>query len=217
MSLKAHIATGVLELWYGVKTADHVDAVALGYDSEGERYRYEPSGWLTLWRALPRREVRPDDVLADLGSGKGRVLMQAARRYRFKRVIGVELSPGLHEWAKSNLEASRGSAKSRIELVNEDVLRWQVPDDLTMVYMHNPFLGELFSQAIDRLIEAVDRTGRPLKLIYLNPVEHDRLMATGRARETPLPSLRTAPATGFRPGRVRRYELLPHGTPRSGR
>ena len=32
-------------------------------------------------------------LVVDLGCGKGRVVLQAARRYRLKRVVGVELAP----------------------------------------------------------------------------------------------------------------------------
>jgi hypothetical protein len=47
--------------------------------------------------------------------------------------------------------------------------------------MYNPFTGELFDAAIARLLESLDRTPRPMRLIYRNPVEHARLMGTGRA------------------------------------
>ena len=52
------------------------------------------------------REIRPDDVFIDLGSGMGRMVLEAAR-YPFKRVIGVELVEQLHDLARANLASTR--------------------------------------------------------------------------------------------------------------
>ena len=65
-------------------------------DTDGLRSRYEPSPWLSLRSALRVCKVTPGDVFIDLGSGKGRVVLQAAE-YPFKRVLGVELSPSSPE------------------------------------------------------------------------------------------------------------------------
>src|SRR5579872_4680184 len=42
-------------------------------------------------------------TFVDIGSGMGRVVMLAARR-PFKTIVGVEISPTLHEVARDNLE-----------------------------------------------------------------------------------------------------------------
>jgi Histone methylation protein DOT1 len=44
-----------------------------------ERMLYAPSSWLFLPRALRSLDVDSDDVFVDFGSGKGRVVFQAAR------------------------------------------------------------------------------------------------------------------------------------------
>jgi hypothetical protein len=56
--------------------------------------RYEPSGWRSLRRILCAEDVSPGDVFVDLGSGKGRVILEAAQ-YPFHHVIGVEIAPEL--------------------------------------------------------------------------------------------------------------------------
>jgi predicted RNA methylase len=56
-------------------------------------------------RQLPRD--LSDFVFIDVGSGKGRVLLAAAQ-YKFKRVLGVELTQELHEHAQRNIVAFRG-------------------------------------------------------------------------------------------------------------
>jgi len=51
-------------------------------------------------------------LLRNLGSGKGRVLLEALR-YRFARVIGVEISKELHEAAAENERLFRGPRRCR--------------------------------------------------------------------------------------------------------
>lgn len=190
-------------------TAGHLTREQLGYDQR-ERGDYQPSRWLALPLALPRRQVGASDVFADLGSGKGRVVLQAARRYRCSRVIGVEFSSELTAIAGANLARQQQRLRCpHVELVTADVLQWEVPADLTVAYLYNPFRGEIFSRAIERLADAVDRRGGPLRLIYVNAVEHERVMATGRAVELPPPPAPLLKLAGLSSGQLRRYELRP--------
>lgn len=199
----------VIERHYGVDTSEHVSSSELGFGS-ADRYGYEPSGWLALHVALPNTMVTGDDVFADIGSGKGRVVLQAASRYRFKRVIGVELSKRLTEVARGNLERNRGRFRCRdVELVTTDVLDWEIPDDLSIAYLHNPFLHRVFSSFVERLLGAVERRGRALRLIYVNPVEHERLAAHARVNELPAPRPLLSRLARVPAGAIRYYEILP--------
>ena len=56
------------------------------------------------------------------------------------------------------------------------------PDDVTVVYMFNPVIGETFTVAMERLLESVDRVPRRVRLLYNLPFEHNWLMGTGRFR-----------------------------------
>ena len=192
----------------GLETAEWRSAAELGYDRR-RRSDYIPSHWLALWAALEPETISEDGVFADLGSGKGRVVIEAAR-HPFRRVIGVELSAELNECAAANLEANRHRLRcSDVQLVTADVADWRPPDDLTIAYMFNPFGREVFSAAVQRLVDLVDARRVPLRILYVNPKEHARLMATGRVVELAPPSgLRTRLA-GLPPGWVRRYELRP--------
>jgi hypothetical protein len=104
-----------LERVYGiVDTERHPDDPV----GEGERLKYLPSGWFRLLIALPRRDVGPHDVFADLGSGKGRVVLQAAMIYPFKRVIGVKIVEDLNAIARANVERNRARLRARdVEIV----------------------------------------------------------------------------------------------------
>jgi SAM-dependent methyltransferase len=163
----------------GIDTSRPVDLADFGLAEDG-RIPYVPSAWRSLPSALRRVPLRADDVFLDLGSGKGRIVIQAAGR-AFKRVIGVELSPELNAIAKGNLEASRASLRCQdVELIEADIAGFRVPDDVTVVYAYNPVRGELFEAAMRALIASYDRNPRPLHLLYRYPREHDRLEASGR-------------------------------------
>lgn len=165
----------------GIRTSGLIASRDLGYTDE-RLVHYEPAGWRTLQKALPKRSVSEEDVFVDLGSGMGRVVVRAAE-YPFGRVIGVERSSMLHAVAVENLERSRNRQRcGGVELVCADVLSYDFPDDITVVFLYNPFRGEIFDAAMAAVFASADRNPRRLRILYRNPAEHRRLMETGRVR-----------------------------------
>ena len=162
----------------GIETAAIVPLGDLGLAAKN-RVDYEPSPWRALTRVLLPREVMRDDVFIDFGCGKGRVLIQAAM-YPFRKVIGVELSADLCAIAEDNIERSLQRLRCKnVEVINTDVLEYEFPDDVTVVYFYNPFEGEIFAAALDKLVASVRRRPRELKIIYTNPVEEELLLRAG--------------------------------------
>jgi SAM-dependent methyltransferase len=158
----------------GRKYLDEFDA------ADDERVYYVAANWLTLRRLLRRSEIHPDDVFIDLGSGMGRMVLEAAR-YPFKRVIGVELVEQLHDAARANLVSTRQRLRCRdIVLVCSDALDYELPDDITVVFLNNPFRGQILARVVEKLIASVDENPRPVTVIYDNPVEDQTLLSTGR-------------------------------------
>jgi SAM-dependent methyltransferase len=192
----------------GVETAGRLDLSTVGLDGPG-RVSYAPAGWLDLPRILPRQDVCDDDVFLDLGAGKGRIVLMASR-YPFARVIGVELCDDLTAIARRNVAACRLRPRCRdIELVTADVVDYAIPDDVSVVYMFNPFDGDVFDTVIERLIESADRRPRRLRLLYRFAAAHDRLMRTGRFKLV-RQSRPLRPTRGWRDAvALRCYELQP--------
>ena len=196
----------VLDRASGLDTSRELDLQQVGL-AHPERVRYEPTGWIDLQRIFRAHEPRPRDVFLDYGCGKGRVLVMAARR-NFARVIGVEIAPELCEVARRNLDSDRSRRRcGAVEVVVADVTEWEVPDDVTVAFMHNPFRGQVFEQAVAELLASLDRNPRRIRVIYRVPMEEQRLLATGRARLV-------QSFVGLRPGRewsrkmgTRVYEL----------
>ncbi len=118
------------------------------------------SGHLFLFRGLSGCRIGRNDVFLDYGSGKGRVLLHAARR-PFARVIGLELHESECEIARSNLEIAANRLRCReVDVICGDATVWRVPDDVTYIYMFNPFKGEIFKAVLDRVCESLDRRPR---------------------------------------------------------
>jgi hypothetical protein len=180
--LRRAAAGALYERRWGADTSEHASLEDLGLGETEERNHYEPSEWRALRRMLRPREVGEDDVFIDFGSGKGRAVLRAAQ-YPFRRVVGVELSEELTEVARHNLERNRHHLRVQdVELVTADVLEYEIPDDLTVVYFNNPFTGSLFGAVLARLLESLDRRPRRMRVLYRNPVEHEQIMASGRAK-----------------------------------
>jgi SAM-dependent methyltransferase len=206
----------LIERRLGLDTAGRVSLSELGAGAPG-RENYSPVSWPTLWRALPAKEVTPDDVFLDLGAGKGRMLVLAAR-YPFRRIVGVEVSPALSDVARTNLRRADPMLRcQRVEVVTADAASCTIPDDVTVTHVFNPFTGEVFAAALARLLESITRRPRTIRLIYTNPQprEHALIMATGRA--TVARQVQPLTVLGNRLGDmpVRVYELRPEASPRT--
>ena len=158
---------------YRMDTRHPVRYDDLGF-SEDRGVYYGASDWRALPALLRAASVRAGDVFVDLGCGKGRVLIQASA-YPFARIIGDELDPDLAAVARRNVT----NRASRIAIESADVTTWTVPDDVTHVYLYNPFHGAVMDAALRRLRESLERSPRELRIGYFNPVDRDRLIHFG--------------------------------------
>lgn len=162
----------------GIETATVVSLQELGVAAP-ERVDYEAAPWGALRRILKRDEIDERDVFIDLGCGKGRALLQAAK-YPFKRVIGVELSAELANVAMANIERFAPKLRCKnVEVVHSDVLKYDLPDDVTVVFMNNPFQGRIFGGVVEKLQESLRRRPRALRIVYYLPDEEEQLLRAG--------------------------------------
>lgn len=204
-ALQARLGRLVFERGTLEDTQEHVGLDELG--GNPEHTRYEPSPYLQLRRALRGERIGPEHVFIDYGSGKGRIVLLAARR-PFGRVMGVEIADELNVVARRNLGAVEHRVRSRhVEFVTANVVEWDPPDDITHAYLYNPFSGSVFDAAIAGLLRSYDRRPRRITLIYANPTQAHRLAATGRIRllrRTSSPMSR-----GIFSKQIAIYEVLP--------
>jgi hypothetical protein len=120
------------------------------------------------------------DVLVDLGSGSGRVVLLSATLFRCRKAIGVERDTRLHGLAKQNLRDWRPSLRTAVEFVNADALTWALPPDANVCFFYNAFRGEDFRAFIDHLLHSVDHSPRRVRFLYANPREAEFLTTISR-------------------------------------
>ena len=141
---------------HGTDTAGKVEPADLGIDdgvSRDAAILYLPSPLrVTNWM-LDRTGVEPTTTtFVDLGCGKGRVVLAAARR-PFRRVVGVEISSELAAIARANIEGYRPPPPllAPIDVVEADVTRIDLPDGDLLVHLYHPFETPVTEIVLDRL------------------------------------------------------------------
>lgn len=150
------------EWWYDLRhradTRGFIRADVFGFSPSRVR-AYVGTPWELAQTVFERVGVSAHDVFVDYGCGKGRMLL-IARRYPFRRIVGVELIPELAAVARSNARSN-----DRIEVVEADASRWDLPVDATVLYAFNPFGSDVWVEVLQRIGESQLRTPRRVRLI----------------------------------------------------
>lgn len=95
---------------------------------------YSPSPANVVHRMLELAEVRPGDVVYDLGCGDGRIVIEAARRFGV-RGTGMDLDPQRIRECKQN--AAAAGVEHLVSFCQQDVMRAELPA-ATVVFMYLP-------------------------------------------------------------------------------
>ena len=120
---------------------------------------YHPSGAAPIVRALAAVPVRREDVLIDLGSGLGKVVLLATL-LTGARARGVEVQPPLVEAARK--AASRLGVD--VSFSSEDA-RTAAIEDGTVFFLYVPFVGPVLDAVLERLRGVAER--RPIVVCAL--------------------------------------------------
>jgi len=80
---------------------------------------FVPTPERVVQKMLEMAEVGPDDIVYDLGSGDGRIVIAAVRDFYARRGVGVDLDPARVEDGKRN--AREAGVEDRTEFVEGDV------------------------------------------------------------------------------------------------
>lgn len=139
--------------------------------------RYEPVEPDFFDHVVARAPVddRSRSLFIDLGSGKGRGLLLAARA-GFKRVTGVELDPLLDATARRNIDVfGRRHPDVEFNQVNGDATQFQFPSAPTVLFLNNPFDEPLVEKVLANA-ESSHRDGTDdLVLLYLHS-NHEQMI-----------------------------------------
>lgn len=82
---------------------------------------YVPTPASVVMEMLKVGNVTASDVVYDLGSGDGRLVITAVQRFGAKRGVGVEINPGLV--TKSNENAQKVGVSDRVQFFQQDLFK----------------------------------------------------------------------------------------------
>jgi predicted RNA methylase len=137
-----------------------------------------PEAFADLMSAMPGA---PDGAtFIDVGAGKGRVLLLAAR-HPFGRVLGLELDAKLVAIAQRNLRQASDPDRlvEDVSMLHADATTASWPLGPLVVFLYNPFAGPVLAQMLDQLEASLQAHPRSCRLVYLNPMFVDVLVDRG--------------------------------------
>lgn len=113
-------------------------------------------------------KIKSDDVLVDVGCGKGRVLNFWISNFPKNQIVGIELDAEIA--AKT---AKRLRKYNNVNILSGSVLEL-IPDNATIFYLFNPFnssVMDMFKQSLIEKFFAKDKGWiHSFSIIYYNPV-----------------------------------------------
>ncbi len=98
-----------------------------------------------------------------------------ASDYPFRRIVGVELLPVLHQAAQENLSKYRGESQKcfALESICGDATEFPFPIEPTVLYLFNPFPESGLKRMMGNLEESLREHPRVVYVLYHNPLlEH---------------------------------------------
>lgn len=121
---------------------------------------YVPTPMATVTKMLDMAKVGPNDIVYDLGSGDGRIVVSAVRDYRARKAVGVDINPIRIDESEEN--ARKAGVTARTKFVRADVFTFDF-SEATVLTMY--------------LLPEVNARLRPRILSLLKPgtrvVSHD--------------------------------------------
>jgi len=139
-------------------------------------FSYDPIMPETFRRIVGSLPIEHKDfVFIDLGSGKGRALLLASE-FPFRRIIGVELVPQLHEGAERNFRSFKNTQQKcqALESVCTDVTAFTFPEGPLVVFLFNPFDENVMGKVVANLERSHQEQPRPTHVVYCIAV-HDEV------------------------------------------
>jgi protein-L-isoaspartate O-methyltransferase len=129
---------------------------------EPEMVAYQPTPGRAILDLLERADIRAHDVLIDIGSGLGWVVILVALLSE-ARTVGVEFEPTYCEYARSCAAALNAS---RASFVRADAREASLANG-TIFFLYTPFRGEMLQQVLGRLRAEAEQ--RPIRVCTFGP------------------------------------------------
>ena len=150
------------------------------------KYAYNYYNFLTKIILIPRSSIKyldtlqfikpsKNDIILDIGSGDGFNLLYFNKKYNFKKIIGVEIDTNIYKICGKNISMIN---KSKIEVYNQDILKYNISHDTSIFYLFNPFEQNYFLKdkneykkylkLSNNIYKSYLSNPRPIKIIFMN-------------------------------------------------
>ena len=137
-----------------------------------DAHLYVPLAYGQTRRVLRALRPGPEDVIADVGCGLGRVVAIAAQ-LKVSHVIGVENDADMADMARANIQTLR-SRRSPVEIITGDAATADL-SRVTMLILFNPFGPSTMRAMLDRLGTSLTENPRVVRIAYVNPTAEQEL------------------------------------------
>jgi SAM-dependent methyltransferase len=108
-------------------------------------YNCENTEYNTLRYLFNLVDIKPADIIVDVGCGRGRVIGFLSKRYPHNKIIGIEIDPLIAEVTKKLFEKN-----SNIEIRVGDINQI-FPAEGNFFYLFNPFNMNMMERFVDNL------------------------------------------------------------------
>jgi SAM-dependent methyltransferase len=162
----------------GIRTSGLIPIETLMDEWQGN-HDYAPTSIRAFHAFIESLDIRREDeeVFVDYGSGLGRVLLLASE-YPFKRIVGVEVVKALAEKAAANIKNFKNQRQCQdIQIWVGSASDFEIPDDASVIYLSNPFHGQVLADVFNRLEKSLREKPRRLRVVYNNPVHFMKIFA----------------------------------------
>lgn len=150
---------------YGIDTCGRDDS-----REDNEHRAYEPTPYDVLELIAESGIITPDDVVVDMGAGKGRVSIFLAKELGCK-VRGIEYDDKIFDLANENLDnVNKLSGKHLpVEFINESAEKYAIKKEDTVFFFFNPFSEKILETVLANIEKSYYDYKREIKLLFYYP------------------------------------------------
>ena len=125
---------------------------------------WEPTPLVIIKKMLELAQVRPGDIVYDLGCGDARILIMAVKEYGAIKAVGYEINQYLYEQSTQDVQSK--NLQNRITLIKDDLIN----ADLSEASVITLFLSMAANECLEPKLE---KEAKPLTRIvsYFHPME----------------------------------------------
>jgi SAM-dependent methyltransferase len=171
------------DLQHGIDTSSIVKVADLDVSEDIRKHsvRYEPTRVWLFDNILNQLPIAYENyIFVDFGSGKGRALLLASK-FPFKKIVGIETSPGLCKIARENILKYKDKDQkcNDISCLCLDVRDFEIIKENTLFHLYNPFDEHVMGTVLSNIENSLRRYPRIIFFIYTNPKHREVIEGAG--------------------------------------